>query len=161
MYVAADSYKNSGYSTPVAEDAPPSAHSISSVRKHAREQMKHRAFYTIDYKPRLSHFDRDSDNHDFRGFFVLFWISLAIMGITTMSRNIKDTGYPLRVQVWSLFTANVVQLGFSDLLMVLSTGITFSFHKAVRASKGWLRWSRGGIVLQSIYQLCWLVFWVA
>jgi sterol O-acyltransferase len=83
------------------------------------------------------------------------------MVITTMLRNIKDTGYPLRVQVWSLFTPNVVQLGFSDFAMAASTYLTLPLHRAIRASNGWLRWSRGGIVVQSLFQLIWLIFWVA
>lgn len=150
----------SGLSTPLAEDAPPSVKSLSSARKEARAQGKHQSFYKIKYEPRLSHFDPNSDNHDFKGFFVLFWISLAIMVVTTVLRNIRDTGSPLQVQVWSLFTPNVVQLAFSDLAMVLSTGITLPLHRAIRSSKGLFRWSRGGMVVQSIYQSVWLIFWV-
>lgn len=151
---------SSGRSTPVAEDAPPSVRSISSARKQVRAQARHRKFYNIEYKPRLSHFDPNSDNRDFKGFFVLFWISLVIMVITTVSRNIKDTGYPLQIQVWSLLSANVFQLGFCDLAMVATTAVTIPLHKAIRVSKGWLRWSHGGIFLQSIYQMCWLICWV-
>jgi sterol O-acyltransferase len=125
-----------------------------------RAQAKHRLFYTIEYKPRLSHFDPDSDHRDFRGFFALFWICLVIMVITTVLRNIKDTGYPLRVQVWSILSANVWQLGLSDLGMVASTGVGLPIHNAIRASKGWLRWSKGGTALQSLFQCVWLVFWV-
>ncbi|KAL1961277.1 hypothetical protein VTO42DRAFT_5 [Malbranchea cinnamomea] len=156
-----DSMQEIPGSTPVKEDAPPSVLSISSARKQARARLKHRSFYNIEYKPRLSHFDPNSDNRDFRGFFVLFWISLAIMVMTTVLRNIKDTGYPLRVQVWSLFTPNVFQLGFSDLAMVGSTAFTLPLHRAIRSSKGFLRWSKGGIVVQSIYQSVWFVIWVA
>ena len=58
----------------------------------------------------MSHFDPDSDYHDFRGFFVLFWIGLAIMVITAMLRNYKDTGYPLSIRQWDLFTEKVYEL---------------------------------------------------
>ncbi|KAL2371876.1 hypothetical protein RJ035_001194 [Blastomyces gilchristii] len=93
---------SSGRSTPIPEDAPPSVQSISCARKQIRAQASQRLFYSIDYKPRVSHFDPDSDYRDFHGFFSLFWVSLFIMVMTTVVRNIKDTGYPLRVQVWSL-----------------------------------------------------------
>ncbi|WEW55264.1 Sterol O-acyltransferase 2 (Sterol-ester synthase 2) [Emydomyces testavorans] len=83
------------------------------------------------------------------------------MVITTVLRNVKDTGYPLRVQVWSLLSANVFQLGLCDLAMVVSTGLTLPLHLAIRSSKGWLRWSRYGVVVQSLLQLVWLTFWVA
>ncbi|KAF3491599.1 sterol o-acyltransferase [Arthroderma uncinatum] len=54
---------SSGRSTPVPEDAPPSVHSISIVRKQVRAQAKQRIFHNIDYQPRLSHFDPKSDHH--------------------------------------------------------------------------------------------------
>ncbi|KAL2014763.1 hypothetical protein VTN00DRAFT_2288 [Thermoascus crustaceus] len=150
---------SSGRSTPVPEDAPPSAHSISSARKQLR--ARNRLFHTIDYVPRVSHFDPESDYHDFRGFFTLFWIGLFIMVVTTVLRNIKDTGFPLRVKVWkSLLNGKVWQLGLSDLVMVASTALTLPIHRLVRNSKGWLRWSQGGMVVQSLFQLVWLCLWV-
>lgn len=117
-------------------------------------------FPTIDYSARVSHFDPKSEYRDFRGFFVLFWIGLAIMVITTMLRNIKDTGNPLRVEVWSLLTANVWQLAISDLAMVISTYTSLPLQKLFRESKGWLRWEKGGMAVQSIFQVAWLVLWI-
>ncbi|EFE38511.1 hypothetical protein TRV_06840 [Trichophyton verrucosum HKI 0517] len=82
------------------------------------------------------------------------------MVITTVLRNIKDTGYPLRVHVWSLLSANVIELAFVDLAMVASTAVTVPLHKAIRRSKGLLRWGMGGMIVQSLYQFAWLSFWV-
>lgn len=144
-------------STPVAEDAPPSAHSISIARKQVR--ARNRLFYTIDYIPRVSHFDPRSDYHNFRGFFTLFWIALVIMVVTTVLRNIKDTGYPLRVRVWSLLSANVWALGLSDLAMVVSSGLFLLSQKVFR-SRGWLRWRRGGVVVQCLFEAGWLILWI-
>lgn len=142
----------------MAEDAPPSVHSISTIRKQVR--ARHRLFYTIDYVPRVSHLDPESDYHDFHGFFTLFWIGLFIMVVTTTLRNIKDTGYPMRVKVWSLLTANVWQLALSDLAMVVTTGFTLPIHLISRQSKGWLRWSQGGMIVQTVFQFAWLCLWV-
>lgn len=150
--------KYSGHSTPVPEDAPPSARSISTARKQAR--ARNRLFYTIDYVPRVSHFDPDSDYHNFRGFYTLFWISLVIMVVTTVLRNIKDTGYPLRVRVWSLLTANVFELAISDLAMVVSSASVLPLHKLYRSGPSWLRWTRGGVVIQSIGEAVWLGIWI-
>ncbi|KAL3463848.1 MBOAT, membrane-bound O-acyltransferase family-domain-containing protein [Aspergillus heterothallicus] len=149
--------ESSGRSTPIPEDAPPSAHSISTARKQAR--ARNRLFYTINYVPRVSHFDPRSDYHNFRGFFTLFWIGLFIMVVTTVLRNIKDTGYPLRVRVWALLSANVWSLGFSDLAMVCSSGFVIPLQYLSR-TKGWFRWERGGIVLQSIFEAIWLSVWI-
>ena len=151
---------SSGRSTPLPPDALPSVKSISSARKQIRAQNKHRMFPTIDYSARVSHFDPRSDYKDFRGFFVLFWVGLAIMVITSMLRNIKDTGYPLRVQVWSLLTANTWQLALSDVVMVASTGLSLPLHKLFRQSKGWLRWENGGMAIQSIFQVTWTVIMI-
>ncbi|KAH8815941.1 sterol o-acyltransferase-like protein [Xylogone sp. PMI_703] len=156
--------QTSGRSTPVPADAPPSAHSLSSARKQIRAEHRRRLFPTIEYASRVSHFDPKSDYHDFQGFFVLFWIALTIMAITTMLRNIKDTGYPMRVQIWHLFTVKVWELGVADALMVASTAISLPLQKLFRSSFGksiGLRWFGGGMFIQSVYQVVWLAFWVA
>lgn len=115
-------------------------------------------FPTIEYVDRVSHFDPTSDYHDFRGFFVLFWIGLAIMVITTMLRNYKDTGYPLSISQWALFTEKVWELGLSDGAMVASTAISLPLHRTYMSS-GLFRWSKLGMAVQSVYQAAWLAFW--
>lgn len=150
----------SGRSTPLPPDAPPSVKSISLVRKQRRAEQKHRMFPSIDYAARVSHFDPKSDYRDFRGFFVLFWIGLAIMVITTMLRNIKDTGYPLRVRVWALLTENTWQLGFSDMVMVASTGLSLPLQRIFGNSDGLWRWGKWGMPIQSLFQVFWLILWV-
>lgn len=150
----------SGRSTPLPPDAPPSAQSISSARKQVRAQQKHRMFPTVEYAARVSHFDPRSEYRDFRGFFVLFWIGLAIMVITTTLRNIKDTGYPLRHQMWDLLTNKTWELGISDGVMVGSTSLSVPLQMLFRRSKGWLRWENLGMPIHSAFQIAWLVLWV-
>lgn len=156
--------QTSGRSTPVPADAPPSVQSISSARKQLRAEQRRRLFPTIEYASRVSHFDPNSDYRDFQGFYILFWIALTIMIITTMLRNIKDTGYPMRVQIWQLFTVKVWELGLADGMMVLSTAVSLPLHKIFRSRLGktlGLRWATGGMAIQSIYQTMWFSFWVA
>ncbi|KAF2275475.1 putative sterol o-acyltransferase [Westerdykella ornata] len=152
---------SSGRSTPIPADAPPSVQASSSARRQIRAQQKQRMFPTIEYVHRVSHFDPTSDYHDFRGFFVLFWIGLAIMVLTTMLRNYKETGYPLSISQWALFTEKVWELAISDGIMVASTALSLPLHKTYMNSSGWLRWSRFGVAVQSIYQAAWLVFWTS
>ncbi|KAK6951565.1 hypothetical protein Daesc_006086 [Daldinia eschscholtzii] len=151
----------SGRSTPVPENAPASTKALSSARKQVRAEQRQRIFPTIEFASRVSHFDPQSDYRDFHGFFNLFWIGLAIMGITTMLRNYKDTGYPLRVQIWTLFTINLSHLAIADFSMVASTVISLPLHKLFRNSQGLLTWKKGGMAIQSIYQVTWFAFWVA
>ncbi|RDL41116.1 O-acyltransferase [Venustampulla echinocandica] len=156
--------QTSGRSTPVPADAPPSAHHISSARKHIRAENRRRLFPTIEYASRVSHLDPMSDYRDFQGFYILFWIALTIMAITTMLRNIKDTGYPMRVEIWHLFAIKVWELAVADFLMVATTSISLPLHRLFRSSIGeklGLRWAGGGMAIQSIYQTVWLAFWVA
>ncbi|KAI0471962.1 MBOAT-domain-containing protein [Xylariaceae sp. FL0804] len=151
----------SGRSTPVPENAPESTKALSSARRQVRAEQRRRIFPTVEYASRVSHFDPESDYRDFHGFFNLFWIGLAIMGITTMLRNYKDTGYPLRVQIWSLFTVKLWHLAVADGLMAASTAVSLPLHRVFRASRGALTWKRGGMALMSLYQLAWLAFWIA
>ncbi|KAH8777148.1 sterol o-acyltransferase-like protein [Hyaloscypha sp. PMI_1271] len=156
--------QTSGRSTPVPADAPPSVRSISSARKQLRAEQRRRLFPTIEYASRVSHFDPNSDYRDFQGFYILFWIALTIMAITTMLRNIKDTGYPMRVQIWQLFTVKVWELALADGLMVLNTAISLPLHRLFRSQIGdklGLRWQGGGMAVQSIFQIVWFAFWVA
>ncbi|KUJ21474.1 uncharacterized protein LY89DRAFT_610053 [Mollisia scopiformis] len=155
--------QTSGRSTPVPADAPPSVQSISSARKQLRAEQRRRLFPTIEYASRVSHFDPNSDYRDFQGFYVLFWIALTIMIITTMLRNIKDTGYPMRVQIWQLFTVKVWELALADGMMVLSTAVSLPLHRLFRSQMGrslGLRWIGGGMVVQALFQTVWFAFWV-
>lgn len=145
--------------TPLPEDAPPSLQSISAARKSARAQAKKRLFHTIKYEPRMSHFDPQSEYRDFRGFFVLFWMALAIMVITSALKNVKETGYPLRTQVYELLTRNVLNLAIADALMVASTAVSLYFQKLFRKGGFW-QWRKTGIWIQSIYQAVWLFIWI-
>ncbi|BDD60701.1 hypothetical protein MPDQ_006587 [Monascus purpureus] len=148
---------SSGQSTPVPDDAPPSAHVLSQARKQTRAR---RIFYSIDYTPRVSYLDPRSDYHKFGGFFNLFWIGLPIMFFTKVARNYKETGNMLLTGPWSLLVANIWSLALSDLAMVSTTALSLPLHRLYRNSNGWLRWSRGGIVVQSLYELGWFILWV-
>lgn len=86
------------------------------------------------------------------------------MATTTMLRNIKDTGYPMRVQIWGLFTVKVWELALADGLMVLTTALSLPLHRLFRSKTGkalGLGWVGGGMAVQSIYQAAWFSVWVA
>ncbi|KAF1350971.1 sterol O-acyltransferase 1 [Delphinella strobiligena] len=146
--------------TPIPCDAPPSVKATSIARKQVRAEHKKNRFPRIHYTSRVSHFNPNSTWHDFHGFFSLFWIGLAIMVITTMLRNLRETGYPLSLRQWGKLKANIWELAISDAFMVASTVLTLPLHKLYKNSTGWLAWSRGGILVQSIFQAVWLLHWV-
>ncbi|EMD00600.1 hypothetical protein BAUCODRAFT_61588 [Baudoinia panamericana UAMH 10762] len=151
---------NSGFNTPVpADDAPPSVKATSAARRELRR--KERMFPTVEYWSRVSYFDPKSDYSNFRGFFVLFWVGLAIMVITAMLRNLRTTGNLLSFKQWPTFTQNIWELAAVDLLMCASTGIDMPLHLLYKNSKGWLRWNRLGMLVQSVVQAAWLAFWIS
>ncbi|KKY28268.1 putative sterol o-acyltransferase [Diplodia seriata] len=148
-----------GRSTPVPPDAPPSVHATSTARKQIRAEQKRRIFPTIDYAARVSHFDPQSEYRDFRGFFVLFWVGLAIMVLSNMVGHYKETGYPLSIRQWNTFTANIWEMGLSDLIMCASTAISLPLHKLYDGGAPDMRWGKNGMLIQSIYQGVWMTFW--
>ena len=164
-FLHARANSRSGTTTPIPDDAPPSDQSLYSARKlvRAEHRRRRRIFPTIDYTERVSHFDPNSDYTDFHGFYTLFWVGMCIMAITTMLRNIKDTGYPMRVRIWALFTIKLRQLALADFLMVATTAAALPMQRFSRAAgpESLWTWKKGGMALQATYQALWLAFWVA
>ncbi|KAK5682286.1 Sterol O-acyltransferase 2 (Sterol-ester synthase 2) [Elasticomyces elasticus] len=151
----------SSHSTPAPpDDAPPSIKAVSAARQQLRSKQR-RMFPTIDYQSRVSYFDPRSTYTDFRGFFILFWVGLAIMVITAMLRNLNDTGSLLSFKQWPLFTQNIWELAAIDVVMCASTALSLPLHLLYKSSRGWLRWERLGMVVQSIFQAGWLAFWIS
>ncbi|KAK5692833.1 Sterol O-acyltransferase 2 (Sterol-ester synthase 2) [Elasticomyces elasticus] len=157
---SATSFRSS-HSTPAPpDDAPPSIKAVSAARQQLRSKQR-RMFPTIDYQSRVSYFDPRSTYTDFRGFFILFWVGLAIMVITAMLRNLNDTGSLLSFKQWPLFTQNIWELAAIDVVMCASTALSLPLHLLYKSSRGWLRWERLGVVVQSIFQAGWLAFWIS
>lgn len=129
----------------------------------ARKQVlaRTRPYYTTHYIPRVSYLDPESNYHNFRGFFTLFWIGLFIMVVTTMLKNIKDIGHPLRVRVRNILMVDIRDMGLSDLAMVITSGLVLPLHQLYRSGPLWLRWSQGGLVVQSVGEIVWLFLWIS
>lgn len=148
-------------STPAPpDDAPPSVKATSAARRELRRKSK-RMFPTVEYQERVSYFDPKSDYSNFRGFFVLFWVGLAIMVITSMLHNLRESGNLLNFRQWPLFTQNIYELGALDLLMCVSTGVNLPLNALYKNSNGFLRWEKGGMFIQSAVQAIWLWTWIA
>ena len=144
-----------------ADDAPPSVKATSAARRELRRKTAGRLFPTIEYQHRVSYFDPKSDYSNFRGFFVLFWIGLAIMVITSVLKNLRISGTVLNFRQWPMFIENIWALGVSDGLMCATTAVNLPLHHLYKNSYGWLRWSRGGMYLQSLVQFAWLYLWIS
>lgn len=69
----------------------------------------------------------------------------------------------MRVQIWGLFTIKLWHLALADFAMVASTAVSFPLQKVFRRAQSGsaMTWGKGGMALQSIYQVAWLTLWVA
>jgi len=147
-------------STPAPpDDAPPSVKATSAARRELRRTR--RMFPSVEYTSRVSYFDPRSDYGNFRGFFVLFWVGLAIMVITAVLRNLRNTGNLLSFKQWPLFTENIWELAIIDLLMCTSTAVDIPLHILYKKSQGIMRWNAGGMLVQSFVQAGWLAVWIS
>ena len=82
------------------------------------------------------------------------------MVISTMIRNIRETGFPFIFKQRQLFLENLWEMAFSDFFMTASIMISLPLHKVYARSKGILRFSRGGVWVQAAFQVIWLLYWV-
>ncbi|KAF1827684.1 MBOAT-domain-containing protein [Dissoconium aciculare CBS 342.82] len=146
-------------SAPPSENAPPSVKATSAARRQNRQKSK-RMFPTIDYEARVSYFDPSSDYTNFKGFFVLFWVGLAIMVITQVLRNLRESGTLLNFRQWPLFRENIEELAITDFLMCGSTMVSLSLQLVFKDSPGILKWSKMGVYIQSLWQAAWFSLWV-
>lgn len=80
------------------------------------------------------------------------------MVLTSMLRNLTETGYPFQIKQWGLFKEKIVELGMVDGAMVFSTALSLPLQRLFLKG-GALRWSGLGMAIQSIYQVIWLAFW--
>jgi len=117
-------------------------------------------FPSIEYAARVSHFDPESEYRDFHGFFVLFWVGLAIMVLTSMLRNAKENGNIFYIRQWNILTENIGELALSDLLMASSIMLSLPLHRMYATTNGFFRWNKGGMFVQILFQAAWLTYWV-
>lgn len=82
------------------------------------------------------------------------------MVISTVLRNLKETGLPFRLRQRQVFLENIYELAFSDLALAASAALILPLHKLYASSSGWLRWKSGGIWVQSIFQAVWFFYWI-
>jgi len=80
------------------------------------------------------------------------------MVITSMLRNLTETGYPLQIRQWALFKEKIFELGLVDFAMVFSTALCLPIQRLF-LKQGSFRWHTSGMVIQSTLQAIWLAFW--
>ncbi|KAJ8610531.1 hypothetical protein MRB53_038523 [Persea americana] len=108
---------------------------------------------------RFTTFDRkysDSGRSPFRGFFTLFWLGVAMELFRIAALNWKKHGniFGHHEIVDMMLRKDVVVLGLVDAFMGLST--IFGLGLQLLVAKGYIRWSPYGMVIQNLWQCCYL-----
>ncbi|GJN89318.1 hypothetical protein Rhopal_002298-T1 [Rhodotorula paludigena] len=114
------------------------------------------------FTPRTSHFDRHnalSAADQFRGFWTLFWIVIAVFAFRTIYRRFSETGGVLGGwRFAALISEDAWALALSDAVLVGSTLLCVPFVKLI--VNGWIRYYWAGLVIQHIAQTLFLAITV-
>ncbi|KAF2487009.1 acyl-CoA/sterol acyltransferase [Neohortaea acidophila] len=121
-------------------------------RGHAKLRS---SFRDLLFTPRLTAFDRrnpSAAHSPFFGFFTLFWIAMVLMLVKVSMQNYRDYGSVLGSNqiMKMMFSHDVWVLAVTDGVMCAATTLTYLFQLVVH--QGWLRWERGGWIVQNIWQ---------
>ncbi|CAM9022836.1 unnamed protein product [Wickerhamomyces anomalus] len=93
----------------------------------------------------------------FAGFFVLFWLAVAVVVVDSVVNYIR--AYGLESQIVTLLLTDLFDIAFMDLLMYLSIYFAFILHSFV--AKGFLSWSKSGWIILSFYEFIFLVVFMS
>ncbi|KAG0198342.1 hypothetical protein BGX28_008237 [Mortierella sp. GBA30] len=152
----ASTRSNSGPGTPSSTEG---YHTISTVSTTTTRKRKVRR---PTFEPRSSRLDPEElvRNQDpFRGFHTLFWIVMGAYGLITFDAEWTKVGKAFGGTFFSSFSQDAIMLAFSDLGLVLSTGLAFVLIKVV--AKGWMRYKVAGMVVQHCVQVLFLLLAIA
>lgn len=87
----------------------------------------------------------------------MFWVGSAIYVFMSVYRNWSQSGLPVRLYLFTVFSQDAVNLAISDAVMVTSTFAIVLLQKLV--VKGWIN-DKIGYVLHHLWQACWFATWI-
>lgn len=112
-------------------------------------------FRDLVFTRQLSSLDRQNPTvsaSDFRGFFTLFWLCVAMMLLKICAKNWREHG---SIVMWGnneiirlMFSRDVLVLGISDFVLCWSTLFCLGLQRLIRA--GYLRWNGLGWMIQNV-----------
>ncbi|KAJ5232769.1 Sterol O-acyltransferase [Penicillium chermesinum] len=132
-----------------------------SLQKSGSAEKSRFVFRDLAFTRQLSSLDRQNPTasaSEFRGFFTLFWLCVAMMLLRTCAKNWREHG---SIIVWGnneiirlMFSKDVLVLGISDFVLCWSTLFCLGLQRAISA--GYLHWDGLGWVIQNIWQTAYL-----
>ncbi|KAJ5988296.1 Sterol O-acyltransferase ACAT/DAG/ARE [Penicillium waksmanii] len=116
-------------------------------------------FRDLEFTRQLSTFDRQNpslSSSQFRGFFTLFWLGVALLLVKVAANNWRDHG-----TIWAqneivrlMFHKDVLVLGLTDFVLCWCTTFCLGLQRVLL--KGYLRWNGLGWIIQHIWQTAYL-----
>ncbi|PNY27987.1 O-acyltransferase [Tolypocladium capitatum] len=102
-----------------------------------------------------------SANSPFHGFYVLFWLAVALFVFKISANNWRQYGTPLGSNeiMKTMFNRDVIVLLLSDGVMCGLTGVSWVLQRLV--FHGHLNWDNGGWIVQNVWQTAFLAGVVA
>jgi len=138
---------------------------IEREAQEASGKKQRMRFRDLVFTRQFTTFDRQnpvSSESPFFGFFTLFWIAMAFLLLQSAMRNYREYGSILGSNEVAkmMFSHDVLVLGATD--GVMTVGMFVTFFLQVLVQKGYINWSKGGWVLQNVWQTAYLasvVWW--
>ncbi|KAI1081239.1 MBOAT family protein [Whalleya microplaca] len=123
--------------------------------KADRAPVRREKLRDLVFTRQFSAFDRqnqDAANSPFHGFYVLFWIAIAILIIKMGAENWRKTGNILGTNeiMKTMFRRDVVVLLLSDGIMCGITGVSWVIQRLVFLD--YLDWQKSGWIIQNVWQ---------
>ncbi|KAI5860133.1 MBOAT family protein [Durotheca rogersii] len=123
--------------------------------KEKKSPNRREKFRDMVFTRQFSAFDRqnrDAANSPFHGFYVLFWISVAVLIVKMAADNWRKTGSPLGTNeiMKAMFRRDVIVLLLSDGIMCGLTGVSFVIQRLVFLQ--YIDWDKAGWIVQNVWQ---------
>lgn len=98
-------------------------------------------------------------NSQFYGFYILFWLGTGFLFLRDLIHNYFDQGTTIfNGPVFEIFSTGLVKIAVTDLMMYSS--IYHAYFLQYLCSQGWIQWYTHGWILQSIYEVVFVAFWL-
>lgn len=108
---------------------------------------------------RFTTFDRlnpSNTESPFQGFYVLFWLAMALLLVRVCAKNYRDHGSILGENqlLRMMFGRELISLAIMDSIMFIATAFGLGLQKII--VKGYLSWDRSGWIIQNLWQTLYL-----
>lgn len=95
----------------------------------------------------------------FSGFYVLFWLAVALSCVkVSVDYYIEHDGNLRDSEILKFMTSDLITVAWVDFLMYLNTYFVFAIHWLCK--KNYMKWSKTGFTLVSIYEFVFVIFYM-